>query len=179
MARAYFERFAEVRSSAHNSLGFVGAVGVGKTHLASAVANALISQGIEVRYFNFVTGFKEMFAKYDQGGSAVDEIRQALFTAEVLFIDDVGKGKTNAYNGLVELSRAVVEELYAVVNYRSENRLPMIWTSEQYDQLLDVLDSTGATASRLFLMSQGQIADMQRRKNEDINALNWRLKNMM
>ena len=175
-AKAYVEKFNEIRSAESNSIGFVGAVGVGKTHLASAVSNALLAKGIGVRYFNFVTGFKEMFARYDQGGGAVDEVRQALFAADVLFLDDVGKGKINRNTGLVELTKGVVDELYAIVNYRYDNRKPIIWTSEVYEDLLDVLDDSGATASRLFQMSRGNIADMMYRKGEDITSLNWRLK---
>lgn len=173
MAQKYADNFDEIRATEANSFGFAGAVGSGKTHMASAVANALLARGIVVRYFNCVTGFQEMFAKYDEGGAAVDAIRQDLFSADVLFLDELGLGKLNPKTKLNELSEPVIRELYSIVNYRYDNRLPIIWTSEMFEDLLDVLRPR--TASRLFQMSAGNIAQIMYEQGENIHSLNHRL----
>ncbi|WP_169332815.1 ATP-binding protein [Effusibacillus pohliae] len=171
-AKDYAERFDHMKESRQNSFGIVGAVGSGKTHLICAIANNLLHRGIGVRYFNFVTGFKEMFAKYDEGGQAVEEIRHELQTCEVLMLDDLAKGKQDRQIGQVRVSDAVYNETYAIVEYRYFNRLPILWSSELYFDLIDVLGE--ATASRLFEMSN--ISDVTYRDNEPIGSLNYRLR---
>ncbi|HHW45269.1 MAG TPA: ATP-binding protein [Desulfotomaculum sp.] len=170
MAKEYADDFEQISGTRQNSIGIVGAVGAGKTHLLCAIANRLLDRGIGVRYFNFVTGFKEMFAKYDHGGQAVEEIRHELQTSEVLMLDDLAKGRSES--GRVRISDAVYNETYAIVEYRYFNRLPIIWSSELYFDLVDVLGE--ATASRLFEMST--IADVTYRENEPVGSLNYRLR---
>jgi len=172
MAAQYVRTFDEIQHTASNSFGITGAVGCGKTHLVTAISNRLLQRGIAVRYFNFVTGFKEMFSRYDQGGSAVEEIRHELQTCEVLMFDDVAKGKPDKRTKLPEVKESVFLETYAIVEYRHFNRLPILWTSELRDGLLDVMGE--ATASRLFQMSAGRIAEVAYQKGEKF-TLNHRL----
>lgn len=172
MATQYVREFDVIRSTEKNSFGIVGAVGSGKTHLVVAIANRLLQRGIGVRYFNFVTGFKEMFAKYDEGGAAVEEIRHELQTCEVLLLDDVAKGKPNRQTKLPDVSDAVFIEMYGIIEHRYFANLPILWTSELHEELLDVLGQ--ATASRMFERSAGRIADVSYRKGEKY-GMNYRL----
>ena len=173
LAKRYTETFEDRRHEGKSWFGLVGAVGIGKTHLLCAIANELLDSGVAVRYFNFVTGFKEMFAKYDQGGSAVEEIRWELMTSEVLMLDDLAKGKIDKKAKSVNISQSVFNEIYAIVDYRYENNLPIIWSSELYEDL--ALDGVlgEATASRLF--EKSHIADLMYRKDEQQGFLNHRL----
>ncbi|KPV42005.1 hypothetical protein AN477_19745 [Alicyclobacillus ferrooxydans] len=173
LAKRYAETFEERRGESKNWFGIVGAVGIGKTHLLCAIANALLSRGIFVRYFNFVTGFKEMFAKYDQGGQAVEEIRWELMTCEVLMIDDLAKGKFDRRAKSVGINKSVFDEIYALIDFRYENNLPVIWSSEMYAELASDGVIGEATASRLF--ERSYIADMTYKDGEPKGSLNHRL----
>jgi DNA replication protein DnaC len=173
LARGYADRFNSIRSSDKNGFGIAGAVGIGKTHLLCAIANQLLNQGVGVRYFNFVTGFKEMFAKYDDGGQAVEEIRWELMNCDVLMLDDIAKGKRKGK--AVDISKSVYDEIYGIVDYRYFNRLPIIWSSEMYAGLSrdEVLGE--ATATRLI--EKSHIANVMYGKNEQFGSLNYRLRN--
>lgn len=174
LAQRYAETFEERRKESKNGFGIVGAVGIGKTHLLCAIANTLLERGTGVRYFNFVTGFKEMFAKYDQGGSAVEEIRWELMTCEVLMLDDLAKGKVNWKTKTVDIKESVYNETYAIIDYRYENNLPIIWSSELYQALASDGVLGEATATRLF--EKSHIADMMYYSSEKKGSLNHRLK---
>lgn len=177
LAKGYAEKFDKVRGEERNSLGIVGAVGSGKSHLLCAVANQLLDQGVDVRYFNFVIGFKELFALYDQegGGKLVDDIRWDLQTCELLVLDDIAKGKRDRA-GTVDVRRSVFDEVYAIVDYRYFNHLPILWSSELYDELADDNVLGEATASRLIEMSH--MASIEYRKGEPIGSLNYRLRDL-
>jgi len=175
LAKRYVEKFDDIRNTDQNGLGIVGAVGVGKTHLLCAVANALLERGVAVRYFNFVTGFKEMFAKYDSGAQAVEEIRWELMTCEVLMLDDLAKGKVDRRTGVVDIKESVFNETYAIVDYRYENGLPILWSSEMYTDLADDGVLGQATATRLY--ERSHIADVTYKGGEASGALNHRFRN--
>jgi DNA replication protein DnaC len=177
MARQYALRFDEIRNTEKNGFGLVGASGVGKTHLLCAIANELLGRGIGVRYFNFVTGFKEMFAKYDDGGQAVEEVRFALMSCDVLMIDDIAKGKLDRKTGHVEIGRGVYDEMYAIVDYRYENRLPIIWSSELYSKLVDEDILGEATATRLF--EKSAVATILYGRGEPVGMLNYRIRDLL
>lgn len=173
LAKGYADKFDTIRVSSKNGFGIVGAVGIGKTHLLCAIANTLLDAGVGVRYFNFVTGFKEMFAKYDEGGQAVEEIRWELMTCDVLMLDDVAKGKFDRRSQSVDIKRSVYEETYTIIDYRYENRLPIIWSSEMYADLAGDGVLGEATATRLF--EKSHIANVMYRKGEARGSLNHRL----
>ena len=177
MAKQYAYRFDAIRGTAKNGFGIVGASGVGKTHLLCAIANDLLGKGIGVRYFNFVTGFKEMFAKYDDGGQAVEDIRFALMSCDVLMMDDIAKGKLDKKTGHVEIGKGVYDEMYAIVDYRYENRLPIIWSSELYSRLAseDILGE--ATSTRLF--EKSTIATILYGRDEPVGMLNYRIRDLV
>lgn len=175
LAKGYADKFEVIRKSDKNGFGVAGAVGTGKTHLLCAIANSLLEGGIAVRYFNFVTGFKEMFAQYDKGGEAVEAIRWELMTCEVLMLDDLAKGKVNWRTKTVDIKQSVYDETYAIIDYRYENHLPIIWSSELYGGLAQDGVLGEATATRLF--EKSHIANVMYRDGEPKGSLNHRLRN--
>jgi hypothetical protein len=91
-----------------------GSVGTGKTHLACAIANNVLEQGIPVKVINvavLVDELKEFTSAF----------KKELKTVKVLLIDDMGKE-----NGTVWLC----SEIYGIINARYENELPTIITTE-------------------------------------------------
>ncbi|WP_188066670.1 ATP-binding protein [Brevibacillus brevis] len=178
----YAKDFEEIQKKEEgHSLGLVGASGSGKSHVAFAVANNLmVKKGIQVLYFNFVNGFKEMFSRYDAGSSDVQRIREGLQMAEVLLIDDILKGKPDERKGYPEVSKAVYDEMYGLIEYRHFHHKPTIWTSEYYYELIPALGE--ATASRLFEMSRPNIGKALYTTEEmlagEIGKLNYRLRDI-
>ena len=90
------------------SLAFIGATGLGKTHLSSAIAKAVIDKGYSVVYDsaqNIVSAFeRERFTREDSKRSS-----ERYMDADLLIIDDLGTeihGKTS------------VSYFYSIINTR-------------------------------------------------------------
>lgn len=154
-------------------LGLLGVPGSGKTHLAHAVVKPLFELGVKVLFFNWVSSFKEWMAWYNSDReNRVDEIRQELYHCDLLVMDDLCKES---------VKETWVQETYGIIDYRYRKGLPIIYTSEYYAGLIEMLSE--ATASRLFEMSSRvnppAMALMLLEKNEDPLTLNYRLKNIL
>lgn len=112
--RKYVVRWDEMKAENLGVL-FYGSVGTGKTFLAQAIANALISQGVSVcvtsisRILNALQGCKDR-------QRALDE----LDSYSLLVIDDLGAERSSEY------SREVV---YSVIDQRGQAGLPLIVTT--------------------------------------------------
>lgn len=90
-----------------------GKVGTGKTHLACAIAQAVMQKGIPAKFINVV--------------SMIAEIKESFqinnFTdVELLIIDDLGKEKGTEW---------VCETVYDIINKRYEQMKPTIITTEK------------------------------------------------
>lgn len=85
----------------NRGLVFFGKVGRGKTHLMCALARELVfEQGVSVRFVEFshlLTDLKASFQRRE--GSS--ELMEPLVRAEVLCIDELGKGRNTEFEGTV------------------------------------------------------------------------------
>ncbi|WP_309806954.1 ATP-binding protein [Paenibacillus hunanensis] len=135
-AKGYAEDFPDIRNTPQNSLALLGRSGCGKTHLTIAASNQLLSRGVAVVYFPWVEGFNEL--KNDL--SQLDQRIRRLQQAEVLFIDDMFKGRA-------EPTAFQLEQLFAIVNDRYLNKRPMIVSSEQ--TIAQMCEYDEAIASRI------------------------------
>jgi len=104
-AKEYAGGFDGTNSS---SLAFIGGTGLGKTHLSSAIAKAVIDKGYSVIYDsaqNIVSTFeRERFTKEENQRSS-----EKYMTADLLIIDDLGaeiQGKSS------------VSYFYSIINTR-------------------------------------------------------------
>lgn len=113
-----FKYAQNIKANIENGVNIIfigkGSVGTGKTHLACAIANNILEQGVPVKVLNVV--------------SLVDELKEfapaykkELKTVKVLLIDDLGKE-----NGTLWLC----SEIYGIINARYENELSTIITTE-------------------------------------------------
>lgn len=157
-------------------MGLLGTSGCGKTHLATAAVLPLIELGICPMFFNWVQSFSEWLSYYNKPDEAykVDEIRQKLYTCDLLIIDDVCKESQKD---------TWIKEFYGIVDYRYRKQLPIIYTSEYFHQLIGFLSK--ATAGRLFEKTRNQhtgkmyLGKMLLREDEDPLALDYRFKGIL
>lgn len=96
-----------------NGLMLIGSVGTGKTHLASAIVNA-IPRDYSKLYFTA----QEMLGKIRAGFDA--DFISLLKNVSLLVIDDIGKEKSTEW---------AVAALFEIINARYEKCLPTIVTS--------------------------------------------------
>lgn len=84
----------------------IGGTGLGKTHLSTAVAKAVIDNGFNVVYVSAIDMFSDFERK--QFGGAEDNTKK-YFSCDLLIIDDLGTELTNQFT---------VSCLYNVINSR-------------------------------------------------------------
>lgn len=113
-----YARNQNLFSSTRNCLLLIGSTGTGKTHLAAAIANALVAEGIPTMFGTFQTHLDEIRKEFDVSGQKqyLDQIKGI----PMLVIDDLGKENRTDWTQSI---------LYNVVNYRYEHLLPIIFTS--------------------------------------------------
>lgn len=97
-----------------------GAVGTGKTHLLAAVVRHLtLEKGIPSRFIEFTHLLSEIREQFDQGRGE-SEILGPLSEVPVLAIDELGKGRNNAW----QLS--IIDE---IISKRYNNELTTLFTT--------------------------------------------------
>lgn len=138
-ARAYMESFEQVKKDRQNSIALLGRPGCGKTHLLMAVSNELIRGGVQVLYFPWVEGFNEI--KDDL--SLCEERVNRMQKVDVLYIDDMWKGRK-------EPTPFQIEQMFAVINYRYMEKLPVLISSERdIDQMCDIDEGIGSRINEM------------------------------
>ena len=105
-----------------NGLILAGGYGSGKTHLAAAVSNALVTRGIPILFGTSISHFdsiRQEFNEDDKKGHL-----SKMKVTPVLVIDDLGKEKKSEWTKQI---------LFDVVNHRYEHMLPLIITTNLVD----------------------------------------------
>jgi len=120
-------------------LVFMGDHGVGKTHLAAAVANERVERGSKVLLVVVPDLLDHLRYTFQPGGDVTyDEAFEEVKRVPMLVMDDLGAHSTSPW---------AQEKLYQIINYRYNAQLPMIVTT---DLSLDELERTEPRiASRL------------------------------
>lgn len=118
--------FRTAREYARSTDGWLvlhGGVGVGKTHLAAAVANAYASRHAQAAvYFRVVPDLLDQLrATFDpETGVAYDERFQQIRNASLLVLDDLGTENATAWAS---------EKLFQLINHRYNEQLPTVITT--------------------------------------------------
>ena len=144
-ALKFTEKLKNKGSESRPSLMLCGQVGAGKTHLGTASSVCLIDSGIAVIYMGYrdeMTALKSKILDETAYRKEIDRYKMA----PVLFIDDFLKGK---------ITESDVNIVYEIVNYRYNNNLPVIISTEK--TLDDLINFDEAIASRLIEMCRGYI----------------------
>ncbi len=102
----------------------IGGVGVGKTHLALAVANAALDAEIVVLFATVPDLLDYLRATFDpdQRGPVYDELFQRMRSVELLVLDDLGTQRSSPWAD---------EKLFQLINHRYSHRLPTIITMNE------------------------------------------------
>lgn len=110
---AYAEHFAPHAPS----LYLCGYAGLGKTHLALAIADRVLEKGFDVLYVSAQDAFARVEKeRFGEGGGTMD----AMLAAELLILDDLGTEYISPY---------ISACLYDLVNTRQLRQLPTVYTS--------------------------------------------------
>ena len=107
-----------------NGMYIYGESGVGKTHLACALAKYLLESGIDVMFYNtgdFLEKLREEFQKTDgEEDYFFSLFRETMDFKGVLVFDDIGAEK---------ISDWARERIYLIINKKYEDMVPIIFTS--------------------------------------------------
>lgn len=112
-------RFAQAVAAgdARDSLLLQGETGLGKTFLASAIANVAVAARRTVVYFTFSEFITLVRMQMRDDNPDFREGTQRLLDADLLVLDDLGAEKVTEF---------VAQELFDLINQRLNRQLPMV-----------------------------------------------------
>lgn len=121
------------------SFAIMGQSGVGKTHVMAAVSRKLIDENINVKYYMADEIIQILQA------NKFDEINYSKKFGEianvgVLFIDDLFKTSIQNYYNKESINMDDLRELFKVINYRYNKKLPILLNSEIHYERFEELD---------------------------------------
>lgn len=126
IAKGYADNFRALQTNPDgqekNGLLINGPKGTGKTHLAAAIANQLMAQGVPVVFATMIDLLAKIKASFERHGAeaAEHEIMRLYKTADLLIIDDIGKEQPTEW---------ALAKIYQIINARYEDYKPLIITS--------------------------------------------------
>lgn len=163
-AKEYAQSYIDREARRKPSLFICGDLGTGKTHLAAAMANAIIEQGRPVKYATFSQMTQEIRAAfYAESKETEAETARKYKTAPLLFLDDLGKEKATEWS---------TAQLFALIDDRYNNGRPTVITSNYtLDELTDKLTPPGGDKMTAAAIVDRLWEDCQQ---VQINGQSWR-----
>ena len=118
----YIKDFDLISRSERNGLFICGECGVGKSHLAFAVANELIKQGNSVIAMTMIDLLMKIKSSYGFciDNASEEEILKVYEDCSLLIIDDLGKEKPTEW---------VLQTIYSIIDRRYNALKPIIVTT--------------------------------------------------
>lgn len=128
-SRAFAERLFTDDAPCRN-LMFIGATGLGKTHLSTAIARRVIERGFDVKYEsapNIIADFETERFGGDRYYGQAPSLTEKYFTCDLLIIDDLGTEMVNQFT---------LSCIYNLINTRQNRGLPMLISTNLTQQEL-------------------------------------------
>lgn len=139
----YASNFNEMRRLG-KSLFLVGAIGTGKSHLAFAILNSILSSGYAGMAVTVPDLLEELRPK--NGGSGENEEKMRILkSVDFLVLDDLGAQKNSDW---------VTEKLFMLINARYAEMLPTVITSNNYLEELEAIPGWQRIVDRLIEMCE-------------------------
>ena len=155
-AKRYVEIFGEY--SMHMNFMLLGQNGSGKTHLAVAIANALIDKNYLVRFVTFHDLLDQLSKSRTQKKetySVIDKYREA----DLLVIDDIFRTTIREWNGSKNVIMSHVDAMFRIMDYRYFNKKATVITGEK--TVLEMMDMDRAITGRLVETARGSIVEFK------------------
>lgn len=150
IAKAFAEKFA----SHHGNLLLIGTTGTGKTHVSTAIARVVISQGFDVLYDsaqNIIDDFET--DKFKSGHSRAESVSDKYLECELLIIDDLGAEFVTQFS---------ISALYNLINTRQNKGLSTIISTN-----LSASELAGKYEGRIYSRIVGADYTVLRFEGED------------
>ena len=113
---------------------FMGACGVGKTHLSVAILRGLIQKGVPCLFYEFGSLLKEIQNSYNPVSQTSElKVLAPVFEAEVLVLDELGASKPTDW---------VRDTMMQVINTRYNDKKLTIFTTNYLDGRRSEKDET-------------------------------------
>lgn len=136
----YCRQYAAAFGPGSPSLLFTGSAGLGKTHLALAIADTVLDRGFDVLYASAAALVAQLGREhFDSDGG--EQWLAACREADLLILDDLGTEYVNALT---------ISVLYELINARMLCRRPTIYTSNIVDPAVFEARYTEKVASRIL-----------------------------
>lgn len=132
---AAFTQAKEFAQSLDGWLLMIGGYGCGKTHLAAAVANQVVSLGVPTLFITVPDLLDWLRFAYSDPDSSFEDRFEQVRQADFLILDDFGTQNATAW---------AQEKLFQILNYRYINHLPLVVTTN-----LELDEIEGRIRSRL------------------------------
>ncbi len=126
---------------------FRGGYGVGKTHLAAAIANERVSMGLPVLFLTAPDLLDELRSTFSSSNDAnFSERFESVRTSPFLVIDDYGTQANTAW---------AWEKIFQLIDYRYSAKLPTVITTNR-----DIDDLDPRIRSRMLDLGLTQVVDL-------------------
>jgi len=112
----YCLAYANHFTTDNKSLLMLGSAGLGKTHLACAIANVVMASGYTVMY----SSSQSLFSKIEQARFTDEDVISDILSCDLFILDDLGAESMTNYS---------LSVLYNIVNTRMISKKPCIYTS--------------------------------------------------